>query len=120
MTPIQSFKDLIVWQKAMGLVVEVYEVVKRLPREEKYALGDQMRRCAVSIPSNIAAGSKRNNRKEFIQFCGIAQGSGAELETQLLLVGKLYAEIDATKPLSLLLEVQRMLTKLNQKLRIHN
>ena len=68
-----SYKELIVWQKAMDLVEETYFVVKRLPKEELYALSDQMRRAAVSIPSNIAEGQVRNSTKEFVNFLSIAR-----------------------------------------------
>lgn len=83
--PLRSFRDLIVWQKAMLLAREIYQLVKILPVEERYALSDQMRRAAVSVPSNIAEGQARNSMKEFIQFLHIAKGSNAELMTQLLL-----------------------------------
>ena len=85
----KSFKDLIVWQKAMDLAVEVYALVKFLPKEETYALSDQMHRAAVSIPSNIAEGHARQTQKEFVQFLCIARGSRAELETQLMLAKRL-------------------------------
>lgn len=83
--PLCRFQDLIVWKKAMELTQETYRLVKTLPPEERYALSDQMRRAAVSIPSNIAEGQARNTSKEFIQFLHIAKGSNAELITQLLL-----------------------------------
>ena len=76
-----SCEDLIVWQKAMDLTIEVYRLVKFLPREETYALSDQMRRAAVSIPSNIAEGHGRNSNKEFANFLSIARGSLTELRT---------------------------------------
>ena len=78
-----SYKELRVWQKAMDLVTETYKLCKTLPKEETYGLSDQMRRAAVSIPSNIAEGQARKNKKEFIHFLYIAQGSLAELLTQL-------------------------------------
>lgn len=83
--PLRSFRDLIVWQKAMRLARETYCLVKLLPMEERYTLSDQMRRAAVSIPSNIAEGQSRNTKKEFIQFLHIAKGSNSELMTQFLL-----------------------------------
>ena len=83
--PLRSFRDLIVWQKAMRLARETYCLVKLLPMEERYALSDQMRRAAVSITSNIAEGQSRNTKKEFIQFLHIAKGSNSELMTQFLL-----------------------------------
>lgn len=85
-----SFKDLKAWQQAMELAVSAYKVTKQLPDIEQFALADQIRRSATSIPSNLAEGQKRNNRAEYIQFCGIALGSAGELETQLILVKKLY------------------------------
>ncbi len=81
----RDFKDLQVWQKAMRIAKEIYTLTQKFPPEERYALSDQMRRSAVSIPSNIAEGQQRNGRQEFAQFIGYAQGSRAELQTQLLL-----------------------------------
>ena len=77
-----SHKDLVVWKKAMDFVVKVYSITGDLPTREMYGLTSQMRRSAISIPSNIAEGSARRNTKEFIQFLYIAQGSLAEIETQ--------------------------------------
>ena len=88
-----GYENLVVWQQAMELVVEVYELVKKFPKEETYGLCDQIRRSAVSIPSNIAEGASRNSRKEFVQFLYIALGSTAELETQLRIADRVgYAE----------------------------
>ncbi|MBQ6499672.1 MAG: four helix bundle protein [Ruminococcus sp.] len=78
-----SYKELIVWQKSMELVEEIYRLVRLLPKEETYALSDQMKRSAISIPSNIAEGHGRNSSKDFSRFIFIAQGSKAELETQI-------------------------------------
>ena len=75
---IKSYKDMIVWQKSMELAIEIYRLVKLLPKEETYALSDQMRRAVVSIPSNIAEGQSRGGTKEFVQFLNIAKGSNAE------------------------------------------
>ncbi len=86
---VKSYNDLIVWQKSMDLVVEVYKLVRNLPKEELYALSNQMRRAAVSVPSNIAEGQKRNSTKEFVQFLSFAKGSAAELQTQLLICNRL-------------------------------
>lgn len=116
MNRVSSFKDLVVWQKSMQLTKACYKLTAKLPKHELFALGDQIRRCSVSIPSNIAEGSKRHNRKEFRQFCGIAQGSAAELETQLVLMADIYNSITVDDELALLLEVQKMLTKLSQQL----
>jgi four helix bundle protein len=79
----QSFRDLQVWQRAMQLCVAVYRLTREFPREEVYGLTSQMRRSAVSVPSNIAEGQGRLNPGEFRQFLGIARGSICELQTQL-------------------------------------
>ena len=80
-----SYQDLEVWKKSIDFVEQIYRLVKQLPKEETYALSDQMRRAAVSIPSNIAEGANRKTTKEYIQFLYIALGSAAELETQLII-----------------------------------
>lgn len=115
---IKDYKDLIVWQKAMGLVVELYALVKHLPKEEMYALSSQIRRAAISIPSNIAEGQARNSTKEFIQFLAIAKGSKAEIETQLLLCVKIgYLNEEQIEPaMNTLTEIGKMLNALQQKL----
>lgn len=109
-----SYKDLIVWQKAMDLVVAVYELTDQYPKSEMYGLTAHTRKSAISIPSNIAEGKRRTSAKEFIRFLTIAYGSGAELETQIeiakrLLFGKKlnYSTVDG-----LLNEVMRMLNKM--------
>lgn len=109
-----GYKDLIVWQKAMDLVVEVYKVVKLLPREELYALSDQIRRAAVSIPSNIAEGYMRGSTKEYSHFLKIANGSCAEVETQLEIARRLgYVEVQKLEIANgLLVEVGKMLTSI--------
>ena len=81
----ESFKDLIVWQKACRLVLEIYKITKDFPRFEMYGLAHQMRRAAVSIPSNIAEGYGRSHKAEYRQFLSISYGSLSELETQYLL-----------------------------------
>ena len=78
-----SYKELIVWQKSMELVEEIYRLVGSLPKEELFSLSNQMKRAAISIPSNIAEGHGRNTAKDFSRFISIALGSKAELETQL-------------------------------------
>ena len=87
---VRNFQELIAWQKAMDLVVLVYQQVKKLPREELYSLSDQIRRAVVSIPSNIAEGQQRRSTKEFLNFLSIAKGSLGELRTQLLICERLY------------------------------
>ena len=79
----QSFRDLHVWQKSMQLTVAVYRITQDFPREEMYGLTSQIRRSAISVPSNIAEGQGRLNSTEFRQFLGIARGSLCELQTQL-------------------------------------
>ena len=115
---VKDYKELIVWQKAMMVAEQVYVLVKKLPREELFALSDQMRRCAVSIPSNIAEGQERNTTVDFLRFVGMAQGSRSELETQLLLcerVGYLKRE-DTEVCLGLLKEVGKMLNTIVSRL----
>ena len=79
----RDYRDLVVWQKAMDLVKNAYELINQLPKDERFALADQMRRSVISIPSNIAEGYERRSTKEYIQFLFIANASRAELETQL-------------------------------------
>lgn len=110
------YQDLIVWQKSMLLVEKTYKVTKLLPKEELYALSDQIKRSAVSVPSNIAEGHKRLSKNETVHFIGIALGSLAELETQLMLCERLYS-IDTKEQLKLCVEVGKMGTGLLRKLR---
>ena len=119
---VKSYKDLIVWQKAMDLVVEIYRLVESLPREEIYALSDQMRRAAVSVPSNIAEGQARNSSKEFAQFLSIAKGSVSELETQLSICTRLeyLTEAQISKAVALSDEVGKMIRSIEQKLTTNN
>lgn len=78
---IKSYRDLEVWQMGIGLVKRVYRLIRELPSEERFALGDQMRRAAVSVPANIAEGWARDHTKEYLRFISIARGSLAELDT---------------------------------------
>ncbi len=117
---IQSYENLIVWQKSMDLIALVYKLTVTFPREELYGLVSQMRRSAISIPSNIAEGSRRGTKKDFRQFIIIAFGSGAELETQIKIAKRLkysddtyYQTID-----QLLEEVMRMLNALSKQLHV--
>jgi four helix bundle protein len=110
-----DFRNLNVWQKSMTLARDTYVFCGRLPSDEKFGLISQMRRSAVSIPSNIAEGSKRRTKQDFMQFLKIASGSAAELETQLLLSKDIYkAPVDGI--VDALKEVQRMLEALMKKL----
>lgn len=83
-----SYKDLDVWKKSFTICINIYEITRTFPKEELYGLTSQIRRASVSIPSNISEGSKRGKR-EFTHFLKIAHGSGAELETQLMLACQL-------------------------------
>jgi len=107
-----DFRELIVWQKAMTLVTTVYESTQHFPREEIYGLTNQIRRAAVSIPSNIAEGQGRRTRGEFQQFLGIAKGSLAELETQILIAQNLKYIQQPEQLLERLQEVGRLLNGL--------
>ena len=115
---VKNYKELIVWQKSMTAVQLLYSLVKKLPQEELFALSDQMRRCAVSIPSNIAEGQQRNSGTEFNRFISYAQGSRAELETQLMICVSIgYLSEDDIEPLmSLLEEINKMLSSLSSML----
>ena len=116
---IKSYRDLIVWQKSYDLCLKIYEATRRFPGEEKYGLVSQIRRAAVSIPSNIAEGQARGKGKEFIQFLRIAYGSTMELHTQISLARDLNF-LDARKSedlLSLAHEVELMLAALMRSLK---
>ena len=117
--PAASYQDLVVWQRAMDLTREIYKLASHLPKEESYALSDQMRKAAVSIPSNIAEGKERGSAKEFVTFLAIARGSRAELETQLLICVKVgyLTETDILQARKLLKEIGRMLNTLITKLK---
>ncbi len=86
--PINSFRDLIAWQKAMDLCDHIYDLTESFPKEEVFGLRSQLRRCAVSIPSNIAEGHARHSTRDFIHFLRVARGSLAEAESQLMLCGR--------------------------------
>lgn len=116
-TKITSFKELMVWQKSMILAEHIYKFSQLLPQEEKYGLVSQLRRCAVSIPSNIAEGKEQSTKKNFLRFLKIAQGSSAELETQVLLAVKVYPQLQNPESIhELILEVRKMLSVLIKKL----
>jgi len=115
----QDYHDLIVWQRAIELTVCIYQLTRTFPKDELYGLVSQMRRASVSIASNIAEGRERLTPGEFRQFLGIAQGSTFELQTQLLVAGKLGFGTDATLigADSLSNEVSKMLGSLLQTLK---
>jgi len=109
-----KFEDLKVWNKAMELTTLVYELVKSLPEDEKYGLSNQIKRCAISIPSNIAEGAGRNTDKEFLYFLSISLGSSYELMTQIYLIERLNfkVNIELTKQtIDLIKEIQSMNSK---------
>jgi len=115
---VKNYRELIVWQKAMDLVEMVYLATKQFPKEELYGLTNQVRRAAVSIPSNIAEGQARRSTAEFKNFLSIAQGFRAEVETQIMIAQQLnYLTHQQTEPiLSLSEEIKRMLYLLTNKL----
>ncbi len=115
---VKSFKELIVWQKSIDLAQEIYSVSAQLPKKEIYGLCSQIQRSSVSISSNIAEGKKRGTKKEFIRFLGIADGSAAELETQLIIISRTYPDIDLYPANGLLTEVQKMLITMIKRLKL--
>jgi four helix bundle protein len=102
-------KKLDVWKKAMDLVEEIYRVSKEFPANEQYGLTNQIRRAAVSIPSNIAEGSGRKSDKELLQYLSVALGSLAEAETQLLIAERLEYKSDIKRTLNLITEVRKLI-----------
>ncbi len=105
----KDHKELDVWKISMEFVSAVYKVSANFPKEEIYGLTSQLRRSAVSIPSNIAEGAARNSNKEFLQFLYIASGSAAEAETQLLIAKQLAFVQDTDRILSNLQTVKKLL-----------
>ena len=116
---VHSYKDLVAWQKAMDLVQDVYAITARFPSEEKFGLVSQLRRAAVSIPSNIAEGYSRRTRSDYIHFLDIARGSANEVETQLLIAIRLsfVANREVNPTVDLTNEVQRILKGLVKSLK---
>ncbi len=114
----KTHTDLVVWQKSIILVKHVYQITSTFPDNEKFGLVNQMRRCAVSIPSNIAEGNARHGDPEFRQFLNIAYGSSAELETQLLISKELgfISQSDFDRVQELLVEVRKMVNVLIKNL----
>jgi four helix bundle protein len=107
-----DYKDLKAWQQSMNLVERIYELAKTLPKEETYALSDQLRRAVVSVPSNIAEGQNRNTNKEFIQFLYIALGSISEVETQLMICERLNYLSNIENELDAITQIRKMLNGL--------
>jgi four helix bundle protein len=114
---VRTHLDLDVWKKAIQFVKKIYEVTSKFPDTEKYGLASQMRRCAVSIPSNIAEGAGRNSKKEFKQFLYISVGSLSELETQLIISTELNYQVDNSL-LGELNEIRKMLFGLINSIKI--
>ncbi|HEV7646366.1 MAG TPA: four helix bundle protein [Pyrinomonadaceae bacterium] len=117
--PIKSYQDLIVWQKAMDLVVICYLIASSFPRDELFGLTSQLKRAAVSVPANIAEGHGRATRGEYVHFLGIAQGSLRETETHLLIAKRLgFTDPEQLQNALLHIEqVSKMLSSLISKLR---
>ncbi|HEV8160167.1 MAG: four helix bundle protein [Acidobacteria bacterium] len=115
----RSYKDLLVWQKAMNLVTNVYNLIKTFPKEEIYGLSGQLRRAIVSVPSNIAEGQGRDSVKEFIHYLSISYGSLMEVETQLQIAANLgyLKQVEVDKLLEQTAEVGRLLNGLSRSLR---
>ena len=115
----RGYRDLIVWQRAMALVPVVYRLVRKLPKEENWALSDQIRRAAISVPANIAEGQARQHKMEFVQYLAIARGSLAELDALLQTASNLeYIQPDDLGVTErLITEVRRLLQGLIQKVR---
>ena len=117
MANMRSYKELTVWQKSINLVEGIYTLTSEFPNAEIYGLTSQMRRAVISIPSNIAEGQKRKDLPEYLQFLRIANGSAAELETQLIISRRLYPRLTYSSVEPLLEEVQKMLTVLIRTLK---
>lgn len=113
---LKSYKELIVWQKAIALVKEIYIITGKFPQNEVYGLASQMRRAAISIPSNIAEGYSRRGRKEYLQFLRISYGSSTELETEIIIAKDLYKNTSYDLADSLLDEILKMLNTILGKL----
>ena len=114
-----NYKNLIVWQKSMDLCVEIYQMIKDFPKYEQFALCDQLRRCSVSVPSNIAEGFSRSSKKETLKFLSVSRGSIGEVETQVILSNRL-GYIDGSRSDDLLYKINGinvMLISLMNKLR---
>ena len=116
---IRTYRDLLVWQKAMTLVTEVYRLSRRFPKEETYGLTSQIRRCGVSVPSNIAEGCGRNSTSDYVRFLRMAMGSLYELQTQAEIARNLgYLDDDAFEGMyASSREIERMMSSLIRQLK---
>ncbi|MBI5288794.1 MAG: four helix bundle protein [Chloroflexi bacterium] len=119
MPKVSSHRDLIVWNKAMDLAVEVYRLTSSFPTSERYRLVDQLSRAVASVPANIAEGQARGTAKEFAHFLSIARGSLMETQTYLTLAVRLgyLSDTEAGPALNLITEISKMLTALQESLR---
>ena len=122
MSVVKDYRDLTVWQKAMDLVETIYHTTAAFPKEETYGLTSQIRRAAVSIPSNIAEGNGRNTTRDYLHFLGMAYGSVEEVETQVLIAERLRY-VDSSHSSSLVqmtTEIARLISGLMNSLRRRN
>ena len=121
MDKIRSYKDLLVWQKAINIITDVYTATKKFPSEERFGLSSQVQRAAVSIAANIAEGHGRGTRNDYAHFLDMANGSISELETLFIIVRKLSycTDQECSKIEGQLHEVGKMLGSLRSKLRVH-
>ncbi len=113
----KSHKDLTVYKTSIDLVVDIYQLSQNFPDAEKFGLTSQIRRAAVSVPSNIAEGAARSSKKEFIRFLYIALGSVAEIETQFEIANRLEFIKDTTEVVEKIIYIRRMIMKLIQSLK---
>lgn len=118
----KNFKDLQIWQRSMDLVTDIYKITETFPKQEQYGLSSQIRRAAVSIPSNIAEGCGKNSSVDLARFLDISLGSAFEVETQLLVATNLeYGDTEKVKlALDEIVQIQKMINKYNQSLRARN
>jgi four helix bundle protein len=122
MMPVKDYRELIVWQKAMNLVEATYRMTTKFPREELYGLTSQMRRAAISVPSNIAEGQARSTTRDFLHFLAIAYGSLKEIETQVLIAERLryINNRQSTDFVQSTIEVARLISGLANSLKKKN
>jgi four helix bundle protein len=120
-SPVRSYRDLKVWRKGIDLVKAVYTLIGKFPKHENYALADQLRRSAVSVPSNIAEGQARQHTKEFRQYLYAALGSAAEVDTQFVIACELgyVTDLEATRIADQVGEIRRMTYTLISRLGDH-
>jgi four helix bundle protein len=117
---VSTYKELIVWQKGMQLVKEIYLLTEMFPKDEMYGLSSQLQRASVSIPSNIAEGYVRKHKKEYLHHLSISLGSAAEIETQLLICKELkkFEHLDFSKAELINIEILKMLYVMIEKVEI--